>query len=162
MSTGRSRRNQQNSSSPIDAERAVELARNLVAAYPSIPRYRAALASAVNALADDVQADKPEEAEVLYAESDRLYKGLVESFSSIPVYRMLYASAVHDHSHHCRRIGDTTNARRLLQTAIAAQNRFVSARPDSVFGTSVLRRMENELESLTSTTTQTDSSGVAP
>ena len=162
MSTGRSRRNQQNSSSPIDAERAVELARNLVAAYPSIPRYRAALASAVNALADDIQADKPEEAEVLYAESDRLYKGLVESFSSIPVYRMLYASAVHDHSHHCRRIGDTAAATALLQIAIEAQQRFVSARPDSVFGASVLQRMENELESLTSATSHTEPSGVAP
>lgn len=162
MSVGRSRRNRQDSTHRVDAERAVDLARKLVTSYPSIPRYRAALAAALNALAGDIRSEKPDAVENLFAESNRLHKELVEGFKGVPVYRLLYAGSLRDHSLHCRRMGDTVAATALLETAIDQQEQFVSSRPDSLFGASILQRMENELQSLTSAASGTDSSDARP
>ena len=125
--------------------RATDLARQLVQAHPSIPRYQALLARALKARASRLERTEAVEAEKLYRESVDLYRSLADEFADIPAYQMFLALALQDHARNLRSLERLADARQVLEQAVVRQQDFLALRPDSSFGKSVLMRQYNEL-----------------
>lgn len=126
-------------------ERAVDLARELSGAHPSIPRYRAVLARSLKELAKTLDRSRREESNKIYAESVAIYRSLAQDFADIPTYRIFLAMTLQDHAENLQRMGRTADAIAALQEGVAEQEAYVELRPHNQFGDRTLARLREKL-----------------
>lgn len=133
----------------VNLQRAVELARPLKEQYPSIPRYRSALARALQELGSVLRrGGNPDEAERCFAEAVLLYRSLAGEFSFIDAYQFFLASALFEHGETLRDLRRLDESRSEIERAIAQHQSYTKSQPESAFGRSMLWR---EYESLAAT-----------
>lgn len=116
-----------------DLQRAVELARELAADHPMIPRYRAVLARTLNSLARTLRVSQPARAESLFREAITIYRALSREFRDVPVYRTFLVWSMNEQIRHLRAGGRHQDAVSLIQEAIAEQSACLDLRPNHRF-----------------------------
>ena len=125
---------------------AVELAKSLAREYPEIPRYRGTLARCQKDLAWLLQlTHRPRMAEPLIAEAVTRYERLWEDFPEVGAYRFFLAGALHFHGNVLRDVDRLADSRQALERAVELQQAYVAAKPDRVFGKSMLAHQNDSL-----------------
>ena len=129
-------------------DRSVELARQLTAAHPSIPRYRAVLARSLWSQARLVQRTDQSEAERLYVDAGTTCRQLMSQFPEVPAYQVFLAMMLHSQARNQREQGLLAESRQTIEEAIQAQSTYLKLRPDNRFGRMMLARQYDELSTI--------------
>ena len=115
-------------------DRAVELTKELAAAFPTVPQYQALRARALQRYGASLQAPGHADAEPPLREAVALHRSLVAQFPSVPVYQLYLSEACQSLSLNRQRNGDLTETCELLTEAVEAQQRYLKATPANRFG----------------------------
>jgi tetratricopeptide (TPR) repeat protein len=121
--------------------RATDLARDLVAAYPSVPQYQALRARTLRRLGIYLQSTgRVKEAESNDRKALNLDRALVQQFPSVPVYQMYLGDACQSLATIQLQRGQLKEARALVEEAIEAQQTCLKAHPDTRYSQLALVR----------------------
>lgn len=121
--------------------RAIEIARKLHAAYPTIPRYRACLARSLHWLGISLfNLKRTDESVSVQSEAADLYRALAEQFPGVTAYQSYAAWACFQYGEILRARDELAESRVALEEAISRQKAYLKLRPDDRFGERTLAR----------------------
>ena len=130
----------------LQLERCVATIRGLSEAYPSIPRYRAVFARALNEMGSTLhQGGNPVAGEKSQLDSLVMYRQLIADFPDTPAYRILVAMALRDRANLLERSKEFTKARNTLEEAVLHHKVYMKMRPENQFGMRLLAGLKRDL-----------------
>lgn len=126
-------------------QRGIDVSRALAQAYPSITRYKVALAMALKTMAETQDHSHPPEAIKYMGEAIDLYRALTQSFPDVPTYHILCAMALREQALNYRRTGQFSESKLSAELGVHELEIYNALRPRNPFSIGMLAQLYDEV-----------------